>query len=100
MNSDTRKRKKMAYRHNRWIEDRDTHWNTFQTVLPGEVFPLFQLATNGTTTRIDDNGLFAGIASHIRLQTGLLDLLNISIVGAPYVLQRAAAIAPFDRHKG
>lgn len=65
-----------------------------------EEFPLFHLARNGTTTRLDDNGLFAGIASRIRLQTGLLDPLNISIAAAPYALQRAAAIAPFDRHKG
>ncbi len=90
----------MAHKHNRWIEERDTHWNTIQVVHPGEVFPLFHLATNGTTTRIDDNGLFAGIASRIRLQTGLLDPLNVSIVAAPYALQRGSAIAPFDRHKG
>ena len=90
----------MAQKHNRWIEERDTHWNSIQAVHPGEVFPLFQLARNGTTTRLDDNGLFAGIASRIRLQTGLLDPLNISIAAAPYALQRAAAIAPFDRHKG
>jgi hypothetical protein len=90
----------MTHQHNRWIEERDTHWNTIQTVHPGEVFPLFQLTTNNATTRIDDNGLFAGIASRIRLQTGQLELLNISIVAAPYALQRAAAIAPFDRHKG
>lgn len=90
----------MAHKHNRWIEERDTHWNTIQTVHPGEVFPLFHLARNGTTTRLDDNGLFAGIASRIRLQTGLLDPLNISLAAAPYALQRAAAITPFDRHKG
>jgi hypothetical protein len=90
----------MEHKHNRWIEERDTHWNSIQAVHPGKVFPLFHLARNGTTTRIDDNGLFAGIASRIRLQTGLLDPLNISIAAAPYALQRAAAIAPFDRHKG
>ncbi len=90
----------MAHKHNRWIEERDTHWNSIQAVHPGEVFPLFHLARKGTTTRIDDNSLFAGIASRIRLQTGLLDPLNISIAAAPYALQRAAAIAPFGRHKG
>jgi hypothetical protein len=90
----------MAHQHNRWIEEREAHWNAIQVVHPGEVFPLFQLARNGTTIRIDDDGLFGGIASRVRLQTGLLDPLNISIVAAPYALQRAAAIAPFDRHKG
>jgi hypothetical protein len=90
----------MAHKQNRWIEERDAHWNSIHIVHPGEVFPLFHLARNGTTTRYDDNGLFGGIASHIRLQTGLLDPLHISIAAAPYALQRAAAIAPFDRHKG
>jgi hypothetical protein len=90
----------MAFKHNRWIEEKDAYWNSIQIVHPGEVFPLLHLARNGTTTRYDDNGLFAGIASRIRLQTGLLDPLNISIAAAPYALQRAAAIAPFDRHKG
>jgi hypothetical protein len=90
----------MAHQQNRWIEEREAHWNSIQVVHPGEVFPLFHLARNGTAIRIDDNGLFGGIASRIRLQTGLLDPLNISIAAAPYALQRAAAIAPFDRHKG
>jgi hypothetical protein len=90
----------MPHKHNRWIEEREAHWNAIQVVHPGEVFPLFQLARNGTTIRIDDNGLFGGIASRIRLQTRLLDPLHISIVAAPYALQRAATIAPFDRQKG
>jgi hypothetical protein len=100
MYSFSREPEKMAHQQNRWIEEREAHWNAIQVVHPGEVFPLFQLARNGTTIRIDDDGLFGGIASRIRLQTGLLDPLNISIVAAPYALQRAAAIAPFERHKG
>jgi hypothetical protein len=90
----------MAHKPRRWIEERDSGWNTIHIVHPGEVFPLFHVARNGTTIRYDDNGSFGGIASRIRLQTGLLDPLNISITAAPYALQRAAAIAPFDRHKG
>src|SRR6266699_2929658 len=66
----------------------------------GEVFPLFHLGRNGTTIRSDDNGAFGGIAARIRLQTGLLDPLNISIAAVPYALQRAAVLAPFDRHQG
>ena len=89
----------MAYKQNRWIEERDAHWNSIQIVHPGEVFPLLHLARNGTTTRIDDNGSFGGIASRIRLQTRLFDTLNISIAAAPYALQRGAVVAPFESHK-
>ncbi len=90
----------MAHKQNRWIEERDTYWNTIQVVHQGEVFPLLHLAKNGTTTRIDDNGFFGGIASRIRLQTGLFDTLNISTAAAPYVLQRGSVVTPFERYKG
>ena len=90
----------MAHRQYRWMEERDEHWNSIQIVHQGEVFPLLHLSKNGTTTRIDDNGLFGGIASRIRLQTGLFDTLNISIAAAPYVLQKGAVVAPFERYKG
>jgi hypothetical protein len=96
----SRELQKMAQKQNRWIEERDAHWNSIQIVHPGEVFPLLHLGKNGTTTRIDDNGSFAGIASRIRLQTRLFDTLNISIAAAPYALQRGAVVAPFERHKG
>jgi hypothetical protein len=90
----------MAHRQYRWMEERDEHWNSIQIVHQGEVFPLLHLSKNGTTTRIDDNGLFGGIASRIRLKTGLFDTLNISIAAAPYVLQKGAVVAPFERFKG
>jgi hypothetical protein len=90
----------MAQSQNRWMEERDEHWNSIQIVHQGEVFPLLHLSKNGTTTRIDDNGLFGGIASRIRLQTGLFDTLNISIAAAPYVLQKGVVVAPFERYKG
>ena len=90
----------MVPKQNRWIEERDEHWNTIQVVHQGEVFPLLHLAKNGTTTRIDDNGFFGGIASRIRLQIGLFDTLNISTAAAPYVLQRGSVVAPFERYKG
>ena len=90
----------MAPMQNRRIEERDEHWNSIQIVHQGEVFPLLHLAKNGTTTRIDDNGFFGGIASRIRLQTGLFDTLNISVAAAPYVLQRGSVVAPFERYKG
>jgi len=90
----------MTPKQNRLIEESDEHWNAIQIVHQGEAFPLLQLSTNGTTIRIDDNGLFGGIASRIRLQTGLFDTLNISIAAAPYVMQRGSVVAPFERYKG
>jgi len=90
----------MAHKQYRWLEERDERWNDIQLVHQGEMFPLLLLSRNGTTTRIDDNGLFGGIASRIRLQTGSLDTLNISIAAAPYVLQRGSVVAPFERHQG
>jgi hypothetical protein len=90
----------MAHKQYRWIEGRDERWNDIQIVHQGEVFPLLHLSRNGTTTRIDDNGFFGGIASRIRLQTGLFDTLNISIAAAPYVMQKGSVVAPFERSKG
>src|SRR6266581_4070488 len=90
----------MVPKQNRWIEERDEHWNSIQVVRQGEVFPLLHLAKNGTVTRIDDNGFFGGIAARIRFQIGLFDTLNISIAAAPYVLQRGSVVAPFERYKG
>jgi hypothetical protein len=90
----------MTPRQTRWIEERDERWNSIQIVRQGEVFPLLHLSRNGTTTRIDDNGLFGGMASRIRLQTGLFDTLNISIAAAPYVMQKGSIVAPFELNKG
>jgi len=90
----------MVYEPNRWLKERDAYWNTIQIVHPGETFPLFHLARSGTTIRYADDGSFGAIASRIRLQIGHFDPLNISIATAPYALQRAAVITPFDRNQG
>ena len=90
----------MAHKQYRWLEERDERWNDIEIVHQDEVFPLLLLSRNGTTTRIDDNGLFGGIASRIRLQTGLFDTLNISIASAPYVMQKGSVVDPFERSKG
>src|SRR5260370_24648140 len=95
-----RDREKMVYEPNRWIKERDAYWNTSQIVHPGETFPLFHLARSGTTIRYADDGSFGAIASRIRLQIGHFDPLNISIATAPYALQRAAVITPFDPNHG
>ncbi|MFL5652661.1 MAG: hypothetical protein ACJ8CB_00535 [Ktedonobacteraceae bacterium] len=81
-------------------KERDAYWNVIHTVHPGEVFPLFHLTRNGTTIRHSDNGSFGGMASRVRLQTGVLDSLNMSITAAPYALPRAAVVTPFDRNQG
>jgi hypothetical protein len=90
----------MSPEQNQWIEERDERWNSIQIVHQGEVFPLFHLSKSGTTARIDDNGSFGGIASRVRLRTGLFDTLNISIAAAPYVMQKGSVVAPFERNKG
>ncbi len=95
----SRKRWHMAHKQYRWLEERDVRWNDIQVVHQGEVFPLLHMSRNGTTTRIDDNGFFGGIASRIRMQTGLLDTLNISIAAAPYVMQKGSVVAPFERSR-
>lgn len=90
----------MAHEPGQWNETKEALWNTVQMVQPGELFPLFSPSRNGTTIRYDDNGLFGGIASRIRLQTRLLEPLNLSIVATPYALPRAAVITPFDYRLG
>jgi len=90
----------MAHKQYRWLEERDERWNDIEIVHQDEVFPLLLLSRNATTTRIDDDGLFGGVASRIRLQTGLFDTLNISIASAPYVMQKGSVVAPFERSKG
>jgi hypothetical protein len=90
----------MAHEPGRWNETKEALWNTVQMVQPGEPFPLFSLSRNGTTIRYDDNGLFGGMASRIRLQTRLFEPLNLSIVATPYALPRAAVITPFDCRLG
>jgi hypothetical protein len=86
----------MAYERRRWDKEKEDGWNAVQMVHPGETFPLFHLARNGTTIRSTDDGSFGGMASRIRLHTGFIDPLNLSIVAAPYVLPRAEVITPFN----
>src|SRR5574340_978528 len=96
----SRKRESMAHEQKREASETEAHWDAVQMVHPGETFPLYHPARNGTTIRYDDNGMFGGIASHIRLQTGFFDPLNLSITSAPYALPKAAVLTPFERQKG
>lgn len=90
----------MAHEQLRKLQEKEAYWNTIQTVQPGETFLLFHPHRNGTTIRQTDNLTFGGMASRIRLQTGIFDLLNLSITSAPYVLPRLAVFTPFDRARG
>lgn len=90
----------MAHEQRREISGKDTSWSTVQIVHLQETFPLFHLGRSGTTIRYTDDLTFGGMASRIRLQTGLFDPLKISIVTAPYALQRTVIMAPFERSRG
>lgn len=86
----------MTDERRRWDSEKEDGWDTVQIVHPGETFPLFHPARNGTTIRSTDDGSFGGMASRIRLHTGFFDPLNLSIVAAPYILPRAEVITPFN----
>lgn len=86
----------MAHERRRGDRAKEDGWDTVQMVHPGETFPLFHLARNGTTIRSTDDGTFGGMASRIRLHTGFFEPLNLSIVAAPYILPRAEVITPFN----
>ncbi len=44
---------------------------------------------------------YSEVSHHVSdCKTGLFDTLNISIAAAPYVLQKGAVVAPFERYKG
>lgn len=90
----------MAHEARRGNEEKETLWNTVSMVQPGETFALFHPGRNGTTIRYADDGSFGGMAARIRLQTGLLDPLNLSIVASSYALPKAAVITPFDYRLG
>jgi len=79
----------------------EAYWNTVETVQPGEKFLLFRPERSSTAIRYTDRGAFAGIKAGVRLKTSFLPAaLHISITAAPYIMERAAVITPFDRNLG
>src|SRR5205807_3375118 len=60
----------------------------------------FDTDRNRTQVRYSDDGSFAGMKSSIRLETGFLGKLNISISAAPYTKSRYAVVTPFDPKQG
>lgn len=82
------------------IKEKEQYWRDIETVQLGEDFLLFDSVRNRTQVRHSDNGSFAGMKSSIRLETGFLGKLNISITAAPYTKERYTVITPFDREQG
>jgi hypothetical protein len=75
-------------------------WREIPLARLGEGFLLFDPNRKSTQSRYDDDGLFAGLRSNIRLESGYLGKLNISIVASPYAKARYAVLTPFDRDQG
>jgi hypothetical protein len=80
--------------------EKEHFWQNIEIVQLGEEFQLFDPTRNRTQIRYSDNGSFGGMKSSIRLETGLLGKLYISIAAAPYAKERYSVITPFDRHLG
>jgi len=78
----------------------ENRWKNVEVVRPGEEFLLFDTRRNSTQVRYSDDRSFAGIRSSIRLDTGFLGKLNISIATVPYIKERYAVLTPFDPKQG
>src|SRR5690242_8680739 len=79
---------------------RENRWKDVDVVRLGEEFLLFDPRKSGTQVRFSDDRSFAGIRSSIRLDTGFLGKLNISIATVPYIKERYAVLTPFDPRQG
>jgi hypothetical protein len=80
--------------------EKEHFWQKIEIVQLGEEFLLFDTARERTQVRYSDDGAFAGMRSSIRLETGILGRLPISISAAPYAKARYAVITPFEREQG
>jgi hypothetical protein len=93
--------KGMAGRNNKpFNTEKEIYWRSIKKVQLEEKFLLFDTARNGTQIRHSDYGAFESLKSSIRLETGLLNVLNISIATAPYVRERYYVLTPFQREHG
>jgi len=90
----------MAEEKQQHIREKEQYWRNIETVQLGQEFPLFDTDRNRTQVRYSDDGSFAGMKSSIRLETGFLGKLNISISAAPYTKSRYAVVTPFDPKQG
>jgi hypothetical protein len=80
--------------------EKEHFWQKIEIVQLGEEFLLFDTSRERTQVRSSDDGAFAGMRSSIRLETGFLGRLPISISAAPYAKARYAVITPFEREQG
>lgn len=80
--------------------EREHSWHKNERVRPGEVFMLFDIGRKHTHIRYSDDSSFAGLKSSLRLETGFLGNLTMSMVAAPYAKERSAVLTPFDREQG
>ena len=90
----------MTKNENQSFHERERSWHTSERVRPGEDFLLFDTSRKHTHIRYSDDGLFAGLKSSIRLETGFLGNLILSSVVAPYVKERSTVLSPFDWEQG
>jgi hypothetical protein len=90
----------MAEKEQQHIREKEQYWRNIEIVQLGQEFPLFDTVRNRTQVRYSDDGSFAGMKSNIRLETGFLGKLNISISAAPYAKSRFAVVTPFDPKQG
>jgi hypothetical protein len=80
--------------------EKESFWQKIEIVQLGEEFLLFDTSRERTQVRYSDDGAFAGMRSSIRLETGFLGGLPISISAAPDAKARYAVITPFEREQG
>ncbi len=80
--------------------EKEHFWQKIEIVQLGEEFQLFDLSRERTQVRFSDDGAFAGLRSSIRLETGFLGRLPLSISAAPYAKARYSVITPFERERG
>src|SRR5947209_10187598 len=90
----------MAEKEQQHIREKEQYWRNIEIVRLGQEFLLFDTVRNRTQVRYSDDGSFAGMKSSIRLETGFLGKLNISISAAPYTKSRYAVVTPFDPKQG
>lgn len=90
----------MAKNENQSFNEKEHPWSQSELVRPGEDFLLFDTNRNRTQIRYSDDGFFAGLKSSIRLETGFLGNLTLSLVASPYTKERSAVLTPFDREQG
>jgi hypothetical protein len=90
----------MAKNEKQSSNEREHSWQHDEPVQIGEDFLLFDTNRHSTQIRYSDDGLFAGLKSSIRLETGFFGKLALSLIASPYTKERSAVLTPFERDQG